>query len=163
MAAICEKEKRIIVEPTRPYREVEKGYTSFKRGDVLLAKITPCFENGKIALAMPLFSDVGFGSTEFHVFRTSSQEMALFVFHLLQLEWIRQAGAQSMKGAAGQKRVPAEFFETLQITTPASVDLKRFAQRIRKIELIKSNNRASFTELDKLFTSLQHRAFRGEL
>src|SRR5262245_15562425 len=55
----------------RPFEEVERGYTPFRDGDVLLAKITPCFENGKRALARNLLNGIGFGSTEFHVLRST--------------------------------------------------------------------------------------------
>src|SRR5438105_80432 len=68
MAAVSETLGTVSWEEQRPLAEVMKGFTPFLNGDVLIAKITPCFENGKIALAQ-LGHHVGFGSTEFHVVR----------------------------------------------------------------------------------------------
>ena len=60
---------QILNKQIKHYSEVEKGYTSFQEDDILIAKITPCFENGKGALAKDLNSGIGFGTTEFHVLR----------------------------------------------------------------------------------------------
>lgn len=163
MASISDLEKRILMLETRPYREVSKGYTPFKVGDVLLAKITPCYENGKLAIVEDVPTEFGFGSTEFHVFRPDTAELGLFVFHLLQLDWIAAAGAKAMKGAAGQKRVPADFFGNLSIQPPKSSQLSIFADRISVINNLKAHCRNALDELDALFSSLQNRAFRGEL
>lgn len=163
MASIDEFEKRIQFFEKREYGEVSKGYTPFKIGDVLVAKITPCYENGKMAIAEDIPTTFGFGSTEFHVFRCNSPHLSLFVFHLLQLGWIAEAGEKSMKGAAGQKRVPADFFGNLLITPPDTGKLNTFAERIYKINELKVKGRDSLNELNALFASLQQRAFRGEL
>ncbi len=163
MASISDKEKRVLTVEKRPYREVSKGYTPFKVGDVLLAKITPCYENGKLAIVEGVPTEFGFGSTEFHVFRPDTAELGLFVFHLLQLDWIAAAGAKAMKGAAGQKRVPADFFGNLTIRPPQASQLAIFANRISVINNLKANCRNALEELDALFSSLKNRAFRGEL
>lgn len=163
MAAIDEHQKKIVKHFERPFTEVSKGYTAFKRNDILLAKITPCYENGKMAISSNLSTEIGFGSTEFHVLRSSSSEMILFVFHLLQLAWIAEAGARSMKGAAGQKRVPSGFFENLDITVPSGALLRAFADKIQSIDALKIKHSNALTEIDALLSSLQHRAFRGGL
>jgi type I restriction enzyme S subunit len=69
MPAVEAESGRIDVSATRKFGEVKKGYTAFTEGDVLFAKITPCMENGKIAVVPPLKNGFGFGSTEFHVVR----------------------------------------------------------------------------------------------
>lgn len=163
MASISDKEKRVLTVEKRPYREVSKGYTPFKVGDVLLAKITPCYENGKLAIVEGVPTEFGFGSTEFHVFRPDTAELGLFVFHLLQLDWIAAAGAKAMKGAAGQKRIPADFFGNLTIRPPQASQLAIFANRISVINNLKANCRNALEELDALFSSLKNRAFREEL
>src|SRR3990167_2248142 len=67
MSAVSEITGTIIQTEERPLREILKGFTPFREGDVLFAKITPCMENGKVAIARNLTKGVGFGSTEFHV------------------------------------------------------------------------------------------------
>ena len=94
----------------RALREVRSGFTAFAEGDVLVAKITPCFENGKGAHVAGLMNGVGFGSTEFHVLRARDGTSARFVHHLVQSEALRRRGEAFMTGSAGQRRVPREFF-----------------------------------------------------
>lgn len=163
MAAVSEMERSVVAEERRTFDQVAKGYTPFCRGDVLVAKITPCYENGKMAKADQIATQVGFGSTEFHVFRAETEALATFVFYLLQLPKVRKMGAASMKGAAGQKRVSADFFASLQVRVPDSSCQQTFAQRIQSIERLKATHRTALARLDELFASLQHRAFRGEL
>jgi type I restriction enzyme S subunit len=95
---------------TRQLLEVQNGFTSFKNKDVLVAKITPCFENGKGALVDDLIGDVGFGSTEFHILRAKEDADPRFIFHLSQWKRFRVAALQFMSGSAGQQRVASEFF-----------------------------------------------------
>lgn len=94
---------------TRPYLEVKKGYTYFERGDILVAKITPCFENGKAALVDNLAEQVGFGSTEFHVLRPGPDLDGRYLFYMLWNETFRAVATGGMTGSAGQKRVPSEL------------------------------------------------------
>lgn len=163
MAAVSDTDRRVIEYELRPYAEVAKGYTPFKRGDLLVAKITPCYENGKMAMASTLPTEHGFGSTEFHVFRCASTDLCLFTFYLLSQAWVAQAGAKSMKGAAGQRRVPADFFCSLKVIKPRPQVLEIFASRVSKIESLKKTARQSLLESDELFSSLQERAFKGKL
>jgi len=69
MSAVAENGGGIVRPETRPFGQVAKGYTFFAEGDVIFAKITPCMQNGKHAIAGNLLDGIGFGSTEFHVFR----------------------------------------------------------------------------------------------
>jgi len=82
-------------EELRTYREVKKGYTYFERGDVLIAKITPCFENGKATVTDKIRNQIGFGSTEFHVVRPSPQVDAQYIFFLLWSGFFRIIGEKS--------------------------------------------------------------------
>lgn len=83
MAAVSAEEAKVTLPVDRPYAEVRKGYTYFETGDVLVAKITPCFENGKIAQAV-LPRQYGFGSTEFHVVRPNSGKLnGRYLHHFL--------------------------------------------------------------------------------
>lgn len=88
---------------------VWNGFTYFRRGDVLVAKITPCFENGKGACLDSLPTEYGFGSTEFHVLRPGPFTSSHYLYRLTTLEEFRRLGADAMTGAAGQQRVPKSF------------------------------------------------------
>lgn len=102
----------------RPVSELWNGLTYFRRGDVLVAKITPCFENGKGACLDNLPTDIGFGSTEFHVIRPSSKVTGPFLYRVTTLSDFRRLGADEMTGAAGQQRVPASFLASFPMPVP---------------------------------------------
>ncbi len=95
--------------------ELGNGYTQFINGDVLVAKITPCFENGKGALAHDLSNGVGFGTTEFHVVRPNDPADVNYLHQVTLTRSFRIAGERQMTGSAGQRRVPAEFIEDFPI------------------------------------------------
>ncbi len=95
--------------------ELGNGYTQFQEGDVLIAKITPCFENGKGALALNLTNRVGFGTTEFHVVRPHEAADADYIHQITLTSSFRLAGERQMTGSAGQRRVPPEFIEDFPI------------------------------------------------
>lgn len=99
----------------RPLSDGRRGYTLFQRGDVIVAKITPCFENGKVALLSDLETDFGLGSTEFHVLRAKPGHDPRFIYHWTRHPAFLRAGEASMTGSAGQRRVPAGFFERFEI------------------------------------------------
>ncbi len=109
------------LERTKPLDEIGAGYTAFEEGDVVLAKITPCFENGKGAIARGLKNGVGFGTTELHVLRTGKRLDKQFLFYLTISHTFRMLGESEMYGAGGQKRVPPEFAKDFRIPLP-SVD-----------------------------------------
>lgn len=100
--------------------EVGKGYTRFAEGDVLWAKITPCMQNGKCAVARELIGGIGFGSTEFHVARPIDARALLpdYLWALLRLPHVRQAAQRYFTGSAGQQRVAPSFLEGLRIPLP---------------------------------------------
>ena len=162
MAYVLE-EGRLYREESRKFAEVKTGFTPFQRGDILFAKITPCFENGKIAIAT-IHKNHGFGSTEFHVIRASDELTTnIFLLYFLRQRRIRLEGERKMTGSAGQRRVPKHFLETLSLPLPPLALQQQFAAQIEELEAIKTRARASLLELDALFASLQARAFAGEL
>lgn len=111
----------------RTYREVRTGFTAFKNNDVLVAKITPCFENGKGALVRNLVNGVGFGSTEFHVLRPGKLINPQFLFIHTRTEPFRRYGEANMVGSAGQMRVPASFVRDWTIPLPPLAAQQRIA------------------------------------
>lgn len=116
---------RLDPSATRPWAQVKRGYTRFQNGDVLVAKITPCMENGKFALAVGLRGGVGAGSTEFHVVRPMGGIPGRYLLHLLLQESIRRDARTMMQGAAGQLRVPAGFVESLPVPLPPLTEQHR--------------------------------------
>ena len=117
---------------SRPYGEVRKGYTRFSEGDVLFAKITPCMENGKIAVAKGLKNRAGCGSTEFHVMRPIEGLTGRLLMYFLLQEAIRREAQGNMTGSAGQLRVPAAFLEAAAFPLPPLAEQHRIVAEIEK-------------------------------
>lgn len=110
---------------SRKLSEVVGSYTYFAEGDVLLAKITPCFENGKLGIAKGLLSGIGFGSSEYIVIRPNKILSNEWLFYFLSRESFRNEGKQRMGGAVGQQRVPLEFIENASIPIPPLTEQQR--------------------------------------
>ncbi|MDG4952965.1 restriction endonuclease subunit S [Actinobacillus equuli] len=111
-------DKNLTLDQEKYLDEVYKGYTYFKNGDVVLAKITPCFENGKSAIALNLTNGIGFGTTELHVLRANSLISNQFLYYFIKSEPFMKIGESEMYGAGGQKRVPEEFIKNFLISFP---------------------------------------------
>lgn len=111
------------------FGKVKKGFTYFKNGDVLFAKITPCMENGKGAIAEGLTNDTGMGSTEFHILRPiKGRSSAFWALALTRLPVFREKAAKNMTGTGGQKRVPSSFLADFPIGLPPIYEQNRFAE-----------------------------------
>ncbi len=117
MEAVSEQ-GRVDTSRVRQYHEVCIGHPSFRDGDLLVAKITPCFENGKGALLANLTNGVGFGSTEFHVLRPKGMIEPRLIAQVLQSREFRNRGAAEMEGSAGQKRISADFLKAFKFLCP---------------------------------------------
>lgn len=145
MAAVGAANGHIDVSAVRPYRDVRKGYTLFRDGDILFAKVTPCMENGKMAVARHLEGGLGFGSTEFHVLRPRDGVDSLYVYYYVSSEPFRKEAARHMTGAVGLRRVPTAFLEGAGIPLP-DIDVQR--RTVAEIE-------RQFSRLDEAVVSLQ--------
>jgi type I restriction enzyme S subunit len=145
MAAVAAASGRIDATAIRRFGEVKKGYTVFREGDVLFAKITPCMENGKMAVARGLHNGVGCGSTEFHVLRPRPGVDPYYVYHFVSSARFRAEAAHHMTGAVGQKRVPAAFLEQCQIPLPDLDEQYRIVAEIEK----------QFSRLDEAVANLK--------
>jgi type I restriction enzyme M protein len=119
-----------IATRTRPVGEVITGYTCFRDRDVLFAKITPCFENGKAGIAAGLKNGIGFGSTEFYVLRASAKILPEFVYQIVKRKAFRDEGAENMAGTAGQQRVRRDFIENYEIPLPPLEEQRRIVAEI---------------------------------
>ncbi len=145
MAAVGAGNGQIDTSTIRPYAEVRKGYTHFRDGDVLFAKITPCMENGKMVVAHGLHNGVGLGSTEFHVLRPRAGVDSRYVYHFVSSAKFRNEAAHHMTGAVGQERVPVSFLEQSEIPLPSLHEQHRIVAEIEK----------QFSRLDQAVASLQ--------
>lgn len=109
----------------RELASVYKGYTYFADGDVIVAKITPCFENGKMGVAKGMTNGVGFGSSEFVPIRGQGKTVPEYLFYYLLRDEFREIGARVMSGAVGHKRVPKDYLESLPIPLPPLEEQQR--------------------------------------
>ena len=114
MEAIGEQ-GQLDLSATRPVEEVQSGYSRFFDGDVVVAKITPCFENGKGALIRGTLGGVGFGTTELHVLTPGPDLDGRFLYYITVDPSFRQLGVASMTGSAGQQRVPEDFVRDVRV------------------------------------------------
>lgn len=145
MPAIQAGNGAIDVTDTRQFGEVRKGYTAFREGDVLFAKITPCMENGKMAVVPALKNGLGFGSTEFHVLRAAKGISVGYVYYYVSSKHFRVNAEHNMTGAVGQRRVPAPYLSQRPIPIAPEREQQRIVAQIEEL----------FSELDKCIESLK--------
>ena len=138
-----------------PVSNYYKGYTYFRDGDVLLAKITPCFENGKAAIAEGCKNGIGFGTTEFHVARPKAGvSNSYWIKYLLKNDSVHDLATINMTGSAGQKRVQTSFFEKLIIFCPPIQLQNQFADFVRQVD----KSKLMFQKLHQKLNILQQKA-----
>ncbi|MDQ2769390.1 MAG: restriction endonuclease subunit S [Bacteroidota bacterium] len=125
------EEGRIINRQEKTLAEVKSGFTHFINGDILVAKITPCFENSKGALVHGMTNGVGFGSTEFHVIRPIDPADREFIFYHTTSHEFRVRGELHMVGSAGQKRVPADYLREYTFGFPPAEERRRISETLR--------------------------------
>ena len=137
MAAVSE-DGFIQSMETKSFGSVQKGgYTSFINDDIIIAKITPCMENGKCALVSHLENEIGYGSTEFHVIRANKNEiLPKYLFLLLNRNKIREAAKTKMTGKSGHRRVPSIFYADLDIPI---ISIQKQKDFVAQIELLENN------------------------
>jgi len=115
------------LDQEKPISEVGAGYTEFQEQDIVVAKITPCFENGKAAIAQGLTNQAAYGTTELHVLRSRKDMEHRFLFYVVLSDTFRKLGEAEMYGAGGQKRVPPEFCKDFRISLPPRPEQKAIA------------------------------------
>ena len=159
MASISEKGYIEHIE-TRSYNEVkDAGYTYFKKGDILIAKITPSMENGKCALTNSLPTAVGFGSSEFHVIRPKTNLIhPQYIFAVLNLAEVRSAAADNMQGMSGHRRVPEDFYARLKVPVPPEDIQNKIVKKLDKVEIEISKLSASIDKYSAKIESLYVKA-----
>ena len=137
MASISAESGTITQLETRKLEEVKNGYTYFTENNILLAKITPCMENGKIAIAEGLQNGIGFGTTEVYAIRPTPQVLPGWIYAYLKRATFRKQAEKHMTGSAGQKRVPKRYLENIDIPIPPLNIQQQIVERldaIRKLQ-----------------------------
>ena len=112
--------------------DVRTGFSSFAKGDVVVAKITPCFENGKGACLDELDTDIGFGTTEFINLRSSEKVLSRYLYMITMTRPFRKLGEEVMTGSAGQKRVSANYIKNFTLGIPSIEEQKCILVEIDK-------------------------------
>jgi type I restriction enzyme, S subunit len=163
MAAIDETNGLIIGSETRRYGDVAKGYSTFREGDILFAKITPCMQNGKAAIARNLNNGFGFGSTEFHVLRPHAGLLPEWVFALIRQPSFRRTAESSFTGTAGQQRVPAEFLRRFPIPVPPLPEQERLVKLLDEADELRKLRAVADRRTAELVPALFHEMFGDPL
>lgn len=161
--------KHPVPRATRALMDVEGSYTYFADGDVLLAKITPCFENGKLGIASGLTNGCGFGSSEFFVIRPPAILDTEYLYYFLSRASFRVEGARSMGGAVGHQRVTKEFIESYPVPVPPLPEQQRIVaildEAFEGLALAAANAEKNLKYSRELFDSYLDAVFirRGEI
>jgi len=135
------------------YGEVKKGYTAFVPGDVIMAKITPCMENGKTCVVPALPGAACFGSTEFHVLRAEPGIEVRWIANFLLQHSTRHLAQRQMMGGVGQMRVPCAFLETLKLPLPPTIEQRRI---LDDTDELLSDLDAAVAALERVQVKLKH-------
>jgi type I restriction enzyme S subunit len=150
----------------RLWGEIKKGYTHFADGDVVLAKITPCFENGKAGVMRDLPNGFGAGTTELHVVRPIQDcVMPEYIWIFFKSAGFRNSGAAQMTGTAGQKRVPKTYVESSVFPLAPLAEQKRIVAKVDQLMALCDDLEAKLqqtqTDADNLLAAIVHELVNG--
>jgi len=135
MTDLGEHIREFTPKDTKKIGEVTKGgYSYFKNEDILLAKMTPCFENGKSGIALNLENGIGFGSTEFYVLRSNGKILPDFIYHIISSDKFLNDGKYSLVGTTGRRRLLKQFVESYEIPIPPLDEQQRIVGLFQNIE-----------------------------
>jgi type I restriction enzyme S subunit len=155
MSAISEMHSSAVASEDRPWGNIKKGYTHFANGDVVLAKITPCFENGKAAVMANLTNGIGAGTTELHVVRPIAGVIEPgYIYIFLRSPYFKIVGEGHMTGTAGQKRLPTEYFATRPFPLPPLAEQKRIVAKVDELMALCDQLEAQQLERERRFPVL---------
>ena len=150
MSAVDETVGVISKPEVRTFVEVTKGYTNFRERDVLFAKVTPCMENGKAAIATDLENGLGFGSTEFHVLRPTEAVLPEYVFSFIRQQAFRDRAASAFVGTGGLQRVPPDFLTRVKLPLPTLPEQQRIVDVLRQADAVAKAKQSIGDQVDHL-------------
>ena len=169
MKLVEEIVNKIHLTETRKYADVLKGsYTPFIDNDIIFAKVTPCMENGKIAIVNNLMNGIGFGSSEFHVLRCNDKILNSYLHRFIVQDKFRNEAQKAMTGAVGLRRVPKQFIETYSIPVPNTLEeqskiIQEIESRLSVCDKIEESIIQGLQQAEALRQSILKRAFEGKL
>ncbi len=161
MPAVSEHSGAIETPADRPLSEIWKGYTHFADNDVIFAKITPCMENGKAAIARNLTNGLACGSTEFHVLRTKGAVLSDYLWRFMRQEVFRRDAEAHMSGAVGQRRVPKPYLEAHPIPLPPLPEQQRIVRKLDTLSARSTTARTHLNVIEKLVERYKLAVLRG--
>ena len=142
------------------------SYTNYSENDIVMAKVTPCFENGNIAIMKGLYNNIGFGSSELFVFRSNKNIKKEYLFYFLRNEIFKNLGKNNMTGAGGLKRVSSEFILNFNVSVPPLEEQNRIAEYLDKktfeIDTLITKKEALIAELEEYKKSLIYECVTGK-
>ena len=130
MSDMSENEMYFEAKDSKYLRDVGSGYTYFRDGDVLVAKVTPCFENGKGGIAKCLINGIGFGSSEFHVLRPTALVIPQWIYLCVATPEFRAYATPKMTGTGGLQRVPRAVVENYRIPLPTLDEQRAIVEEV---------------------------------
>lgn len=168
MNLVADKYQNKFSYTIKTWKEVKKGYTHLQNNCIVIAKITPCFENGKCVILQGLKNGYGAGTTELIVILPNENIILLkFIFYFFSTTKFTKEGIKSFKGTAGQLRVSSDFISKLPIPLPPLQTQKQIVEildsKFAALENLEKETNASLEKLQKLKSSLLNQAFKGEL
>jgi type I restriction enzyme S subunit len=157
MSGFSEFHMRALAPQAEKWAHIKKGFTHFRNGDVVVAKITPCFENGKAAVIDGLAHSIGAGTTELHVFRPIHPGILPgYIYLFLRSPYFAIEGEQKMTGTAGQKRLPTEYFSTRALPLPPSTEQSRIVAKVDELMALCDRLEGQQQARRKLQNNLRH-------
>lgn len=160
---------KIHLTESRVFADITKGsYTPFIDGDIIFAKVTPCMENGKIAIVNRLKNGIGFGSSEFHVLRCSDKILNRYLHFFVVQDKFRNEAQNAMTGAVGLRRVPKQFIENYIIPLPPTIEeqaqiVQEIESRLSVCDKMEQSITESIGKAEALRQSILKKAFEGKL
>ena len=154
------------IEPKSTTYQIAQAYTPFENDDIVMAKVTPCFENGNIAIAYDLLNGYGFGSSEIFVFRCNNELSNTFLYYYLQSNFAKAIGVSSMTGTGGLKRVNPTTMNNIQLLFPPLTEQQTIAnyldEKCGNIEGLIKIKQAKIDELKEFKKSLIYEYVTGK-
>jgi len=149
------------------WKEIKKGFNHFKDNDVIVAKITPCFENSKAGIVRNLKNGYGAGTTEIYVLRCYDFILPEYLYYIIKTNDFIESGKSLMTGTAGQQRIPRYFIENFEINLPPLEEQQEIVRRVEKLfalaDSLEAKYKKALERVEKLEQAILAKAFRGEL
>lgn len=162
MSSVPQSHSGKLVAQQRQWGQIKKGFTQFADGDVVLAKITPCFENGKAAVIAGLTNGIGAGTTELHVVRPLHEFIVPeYIYIFLRSPHFAAEGQSKMTGTAGQKRLPTEYFATRPLPVPPVTEQRRIVAKVEELMVLCNRLEAQEQERKKKCEFTRTRVFQA--